>query len=491
MKPSSCAGQIYKPKPSSCAGFVGKGTLPSNCIYCNHLQLEWCRTCNGCENCCPDKPAKPQIYKPCHHCGAPINVGLAAEYSAGHYNKKYGVTYYWCEGAYQSVAHSYQPVHIICVAKDYICKSCSIGKAAKKAIKTVAKKLSMKSALVCRRSFCDEAPSCESCAACEDCCYCAVCSSCGNLRTNLVTCNVCDEEHCYDTCSCNYCGDGKYCHNACETCGACSGSCSCYNEPDVAEEIWGIDPTFPLNEAIAKFYLLNHLAAVAPSHFGPQFDEYAIKLADLFARYLDMVVGGEIRYGSEELSDAAKRMPRIAPRVTRTLRRGAAWAAWADLRKEFGVDVLQEAEDCLMNGNWGSAVGGKAWGEVAMHLRKYLEGEYPAFVFVDIAVDLEHNNGCIFNKVWSTDNTKELLDAKFKGWLLPTDIQEPERRYHMAQATYNFTEQEPKAVIDYASAQTADYYKIALRRSAKYARENARELAYFMRPSGGTNGNKN
>jgi len=237
--------------------------------------------------------------------------------------------------------------------------------------------------------------------------------------------------------------------------------------------------------------------AVAPSQFQAQFDTYAQEFADMLARYLDMVVGGEIRYGSETNRAVTDLMPRIAKRVTRRQSRGSAWAAWAELRKEYGLEILEEAETALMGGDWGGGVGGEAWGKVAMHLRKYLEGEYPPFMFVDIAVDLEHNNGCIFNKVWYTKDTKALLDAKFNGRLLRSDMPPPELKDADGKTPgdYKFFEQygiwgtpaqvagyilPKKTVGDFVDENLRTYYMTTLARARKYEKERGRELAYFV-----------
>jgi hypothetical protein len=65
----------------------------------------------------------------------------------------------------------------------------------------------------------------------------------------------------------------------------------------------------------------------------------------------------------------------------------------------------------LLNGDWRSGVGGPAWGQAAHLLRLYETEQISAIVFVDSAFGLEHNNGCIFNKLWGGGRKlKEVLD---------------------------------------------------------------------------------
>jgi len=169
---------------------------------------------------------------------------------------------------------------------------------------------------------------------------------------------------------------------------------------------------------------------VADKCFLPDLDKYAKELAATFANYLDMAVGGEIRYGSQECENVTELLPRIAERYSKKdarSSRGKAWHEWKELRDDYGVSILREAEDALFEGDWDGNLGGPMWGECAKTLRLYEEGELPDVVFVDQAFSLEHNNGCVFNKLWSTSGLADLLSAVFAGHLeyvipyLPSD----------------------------------------------------------------------
>ena len=230
-----------------------------------------------------------------------------------------------------------------------------------------------------------------------------------------------------------------------------------------------------LNEAIAKYYLLADLCYRADSYYRPEFEKYSEWLAEKMASYIDMVIGGEIRYGSHHLTEQTDYLPRIKERVGRKLNRGTAWAAWKQLRDEYGIDILIEAEEALLKAKWGAGIGGKMWGKVATHLRLFLTGEYPAWLFVDIAVDLEHNGGNIFNKVFDTHKLKKLLDAKFEGRIIPDEsvYGEWRTRHRRQKKTYTW-------VGDFISEEQLDSYLTAKGFAEKKSVELQREQAYLL-----------
>ena len=168
--------------------------------------------------------------------------------------------------------------------------------------------------------------------------------------------------------------------------------------------------------------------------YKPEFEGYAKELAEVFAPYLDMAVGGEIRYGSSTIGDGeAKRlMPRIHDRYKKwsDINRGKAWAEWKNLRDEYGTDILREAEYALREGGWGRSVGGKAWAQVASTLIQYEDKEISVITFVDTAFGLEHNNGCIFNKLWTTSGLQSILNANLEGQMDYVEEHLPDEEPH-------------------------------------------------------------
>jgi hypothetical protein len=58
--------------------------------------------------------------------------------------------------------------------------------------------------------------------------------------------------------------------------------------------------------------------------------------------------------------------------------------------------------ECLVwqfyNSKWNGGYGGKAWGNIADCLNRFVHGEYSAEMMLDTVWTLSHNNGPIFNK---------------------------------------------------------------------------------------------
>lgn len=233
---------------------------------------------------------------------------------------------------------------------------------------------------------------------------------------------------CWTEQECEYCGDCKDCHPTCGYCDQCySSGCGCEDEEDevdglsegtVTASTWKLPSDMDLAEAAARFYVRQYLSDSSELQ-AAQFESYTNELADVFARYLDMIIGGEIRYATsrDDDKDTHQHMPRVVDRFKKEtkvhgdLSRARAWDAWHALRKEYGLDILREAEAALMKGKWSGGIGGKAWGNIANVLIRYLTGELTALAFVDTVWGLEHNGGCVFNKVWYTGTVKSVLDA--------------------------------------------------------------------------------
>src|SRR3990172_1222490 len=187
----------------------------------------------------------------------------------------------------------------------------------------------------------DRCKECASCR-CEECAH--FCVDCHKVSPDFYTCDGCDNTWC-EWCQPDWCAACSTCSDCCSTCRRCgecehSHHCECGNESesDVALEDWGLPPDFKLHRAAAIFYTLATMAE-RDEIYRPDFEYYAQELADVFAPYLDMAVGGEIRYGSSTIGDGeAKRlMPRIHKAYGRWsggLNRGKAWAEWKKLREE-------------------------------------------------------------------------------------------------------------------------------------------------------------
>lgn len=83
------------------------------------------------------------------------------------------------------------------------------------------------------------------------------------------------------------------------------------------------------------------------------------------------------------------------------------WQAWLDFRKDYGIIAIKWMAEALDNGHWNGSCGGEKWAAAATLLYEYLNGDVSARVMVNMAWSMEHNGGCIFNKVYAVDTVYE------------------------------------------------------------------------------------
>lgn len=170
-----------------------------------------------------------------------------------------------------------------------------------------------------------------------------------------------------------------------------------------------------LAQAVADFYLLECLANVhqyAPA--AGALERLEGELAREFAEYLDIAIGGELRHAKGHLH--VEELPsELAPFFREVscsaADRGKAWLVWSVIRRRYGVRALVIAEEVFRLDGWQRNFGGVAWARVAVALREYLEGRAKRRIFVDRCFSLEHNSGCVFDKLWATGNVRPVLDA--------------------------------------------------------------------------------
>jgi len=275
---------------------------------------------------------------------------------------------------------------------------------------------------------------CERCSACDECipdCTCVRCSECDAISDECICprCERCDELvylcECYRCdnctqldvdCSCDRC---EYCNylleqcqcDQCARCGERFQDCHCTRCPECDEldclcgskrhralKLWDIDPDFALPDNAANFYVLYDLAldGLDEGLFKP----YAKDLAERFARYVDMAVGGEVRHSVREI---ASQVASPVEEVMQNLHggRSEAWLTWFRIRQYYGIEALRTAirifELCP-----GTVYGGEAWARVAGLLYSYLQDEITPTLFVDSLFGIQHNGGSLFDKVWSS-----------------------------------------------------------------------------------------
>ena len=100
--------------------------------------------------------------------------------------------------------------------------------------------------------------------------------------------------------------------------------------------------------------------------------------------------------------------------------------------------------DVLGSKGWSSSYGGKKWYEIVQGMMLY--GKISDAAFIDHAVDLEHNGGCVFDKFSGKDvilfncegyrYLHSFLDYKFRHNIL-TDAMNPYSKFQVSLRTYN------------------------------------------------------
>lgn len=183
---------------------------------------------------------------------------------------------------------------------------------------------------------------------------------------------------------------------------------------------WNIDRSIKLYQVASDFYLLEDLFIDFPE------DEEVVKhrtnltelLADQFSSYINMIVGGELRYVKEEIdAQCGGYFPEgeLTPTVVKLFQwlpqrmgknsRTLEWRRWKDFQEQEDVGTILALETAvnLFNSRscgWGGSIGGKQWAVIANTVLMYLKGETSATTFIDTAFGLQHNHSIMFDKVW-------------------------------------------------------------------------------------------
>ncbi len=183
-------------------------------------------------------------------------------------------------------------------------------------------------------------------------------------------------------------------------------------EPDDDAKWWPeIIMNLNLDQIAVDFYLLSNWVVGRPD-MRPVLTRYSEVVSSQLAIYLDAACGGEARHKSGGFYS-----------MNTLMARGLARQDWRALRIEHGVNILQELTSAFNDGYWKSQFGGTAWAKASELLTRFLTGEITPIIFVDLAFDLEHNSGTIFNKIageghrdgWQMMRLKSILDQKFHG----------------------------------------------------------------------------
>ena len=185
-------------------------------------------------------------------------------------------------------------------------------------------------------------------------------------------------------------------------------------EQQVASGTWDLEEALPLSREAADWYLLYSLWLDDKDEAG-LFMRQTSRLKAQFARYADMVVGGELRYTLGHVTEPELTLPEelydALSNHFGNVSRSEAWEAWYSFRRSHSTNALYWAESAFKAfGGDSHTYGGSKWAYIARTLRMYETGEISPIVFVDMCWGLEHNGGQFFGKLWSTYRLKSVLD---------------------------------------------------------------------------------
>ena len=156
----------------------------------------------------------------------------------------------------------------------------------------------------------------------------------------------------------------------------------------------------------ADFYLFYAMKDASP-YLQEKFNDYAQVVAKQLAIYIDAACGGELRHKN-------------FAGLLKTEGRSIARRDWRRKRQAQGINLLQSGRDCFNKTHWAGPYGGKRWGAIADVLIRHLTGELEPFLFVDLALALQHNTGTVFNKLhnyWRMSGLMQVLDANLhENW---------------------------------------------------------------------------
>jgi hypothetical protein len=188
-------------------------------------------------------------------------------------------------------------------------------------------------------------------------------------------------------------------------------------------EKWNLPKSLNLTTIAVDFYLLYDLSLDDYTQ-DERLVEFCKRSVPLFARYTDMVVGGEIRHSTDHVRKDA--LPLSCEPLTDVLwneegwgdGRARAWVLWHEFRQTHGTDGLTWAARIFRRFR-GGGYGGAKWANIAEILAYYELGKVSAKMFMDFVWGLEHNGGSYFDKLgWDRDQLKEVLDLNLHGKII-------------------------------------------------------------------------
>ena len=196
---------------------------------------------------------------------------------------------------------------------------------------------------------------------------------------------------------------------------------------EAARDVWGLQPLSLIQEC-ADLYVLTELSLDFPE-VKEVFEAKRDFLADQFCSYLDMAIGGEFRHTMSHCHNWEYLKNHMNLTVLKYLEDGSLTAgggdrphaqmAWKKVRKDMGIEALEQVHTIFDKGSWpGGEYGGKAWAIVTQTLISYLKGDYSKMTFVDTVWGMQHNCDFVLNKAWSVNGLGAVLQYKQDGCIV-------------------------------------------------------------------------
>lgn len=266
--------------------------------------------------------------------------------------------------------------------------------------------------------FQDQSTFCDSCYGCKQHCTCDKDYCCGSCDAEVAYNKWCESDDlCQDCCSCDApsSGDGSEKYGVSKKPGWVERGITVEIPPKSRdyEEAWGFKPQdYDLVSEMASFYvkefvvsnvqLLGVDRALIPDSLlfivdeaKDALDAQIERIEPVLQSYIDMAVGGELRY---------HQAMRAVGLGKGSFSRESAWVNWRHVREQVGPDALLDAAK-LAREVQGGGILGVAWAVPAEVLHARITDQIDSKTFVDRAFSLQHNGGCLFNKViWKTAN---------------------------------------------------------------------------------------
>lgn len=207
----------------------------------------------------------------------------------------------------------------------------------------------------------------------------------------------------------------------------------------------GLDVNRRLSQDVADFYVLERLHSDGWADGSRLLSQLEHSLSQEYLTYLLMVVGGEARHilYESEVSAPSYLRPYLDRCTTGeeefgrpvVCARHEAWLIWTEMHESGEMDYalsLPAIIEAFTDPNWhGSGAGGSTWATVARVTLDFYLGRLDERVFIDRCFTLEHNNGCVFDKVFKVNGLQNVLQVQ-EG--MPYDMLAPYARAQVRRA---------------------------------------------------------